>query len=128
MGVGVNGNLIPPEKGEVRNPKGKPKGAKHLSTWIHELLNDENFTTMVQDGLKIKEYKGAPIKAIIGAQIRLAVHGDTKAFDVLARHGYGTKLNITPGDPVEALLKEYGINKEADDGQADTAMDRPPQG
>ena len=30
--AGVNNNLIPPKKGEVRNPKGKPKGTIHIKT------------------------------------------------------------------------------------------------
>lgn len=38
MGVGGNGNLIPPKKGEVRNPKGKPKGTRNRKTIFKELL------------------------------------------------------------------------------------------
>lgn len=81
--------------GQSGNPAGKPPGTKHLSTHIQELLNDEEFTTTIRKGLKIEEYKGAPIKAIVGAQIALAVQGDQKAFDLLGKYGYGSKLDLT---------------------------------
>lgn len=77
---------------------GKPKGSKHINTWIQELLEDEEFETQIQEGYRIVEYKGAPIKAIIKAQMIKAVNGDTKAFDSLAKYGWSQKtetdLNI----------------------------------
>lgn len=76
------------------NPNGMPKGTKHINTWINDLLNDEKFTAKIQEGYKIVEYKGAPIRAIISAQIRLATNGDTKAADLLFKHGAPSKLEI----------------------------------
>lgn len=90
--AGVNDNLIPPVKGEIRNPKGKPKGTKHINTIVQELLNDEKFTAFVRDGIQLKEYKGAPIKAMVKAQILLAVNGDTKAYDSLVKSGWSQKV------------------------------------
>lgn len=83
--------------GEVRNPKGN--GADHHSTrtidsWINKLLNDETFKTLIREGMEFKEYEGAPIKAIIAAQIHLAVNGDTKAADLLFKHGSVKKTEI----------------------------------
>lgn len=89
-------NLKPFVKGDPRRIN-KPKGSKHLATWIQELMNDESFKANVQQGLHIVEYKGAPIKAIIQAQIRLAMNGDTKAFDALAKYGWKQELDITSG-------------------------------
>lgn len=82
------------QPGVSGNPAGKPKGAKHLSTWIQELLNDEEFTAQIQEGYKITEYKGAPIKAIVKAQLIKAVNGDQKAFDLLGKYGFGTKTEV----------------------------------
>lgn len=82
------------QPGQSGNPAGKPKGAKHLSTWIQELLNDEDFETEIQEGYKIVHFKGAPIKAIVKAQMIKAVNGDVKAFDVLGKYGFGTKQEI----------------------------------
>lgn len=67
------------------------KGSKHINTWIQELLTDEDFTSKIQVGKKIIEFKGAPLKAIIQAQMRKAVDGDTKAFDSLAKYGWPSK-------------------------------------
>lgn len=82
------------QPGQSGNPAGVPKGTKHLSTWIQQLLNDEKFEAQIQRGLKIVDYKGAPIKAIIQAQMIRALNGDVKAFDVLGKYGYGTKTEI----------------------------------
>jgi hypothetical protein len=90
------GALKPFQPGQSGNPAGKPKGAIHLSTHIQNLLNDDDFTAWIQDPRTgIKEFKGAPVKAMISALIVRAVNGDVKAFDVLAKHGYGTHVDHT---------------------------------
>lgn len=82
------------QPGQSGNPAGKPKGSKHLSTWIQELLNDETFEATIQQGLRIVEFKGAPIEAIVKAQMTRALNGDVKAFESLAKFGYGTKTEV----------------------------------
>lgn len=110
MGKGRNGNLIPPVKGEIRNPKGKPKGTKHISTWIQDMLEDEDFETTLIDSKKgVIEFKGAPLKAIIGVAIHKSIHdknGSTWA-EWLAKHGYGTKLSIDVTDSRKEILEKY---------------------
>lgn len=100
------GNLIPATKGEVRNPNGKPKGTKNLSTWIKELLNDEEFETYLIDGKKgLIEYKGAPTKALIKVAIHRALHDEkngVKWAEWLAKYGYGMALKLS-GDPDHPL-------------------------
>lgn len=86
-------NLIPAKPGEIRNPKGKPKGTKHISTWIQEMMNDEGFETYIQHPTKGYEpYKGAPLKAIIQTALRKAASGDDKAREWLAKYGWGNKV------------------------------------
>jgi hypothetical protein len=88
------------KKGVVTNPNGVPKGTKHINTWIQELLEDESFETVVTDAKKgIVDYKGAPIKAILGAQMHLALHSRDeavriKATDLLLKHGWSQKQEI----------------------------------
>lgn len=124
-GIGTNGNLIPAKKGEVRNPKGKPKGTMHLSTHIQNALNDENFTQLVMDSKEgWKEIKGVPIAAIIGVAIRHALAGEKSWADWLAQYGYGSKLTIETADPIEELLIAYGITKGIDDRKAVKAVGR----
>lgn len=125
MGVGVNGNLIPAKKGEVRNPKGKPKGTKHISTWIQEMLNDEEFETVLLDAKKgAIPFKGAPLEAIIKVATHRAIHDKEKGnvwAEWLAKHGYGTNVNLNVAvDTRKEILNKYGLG-EADAGQVTEA-------
>lgn len=81
------------------------KGSKHISTWIQELMEDEEFEATIQRGLKIVEYKGAPIKAIIQAQMQKAINGDTKAFDSLGRYGWSQKIEQENSGSQELIIK-----------------------
>lgn len=89
--------------GESGNPAGKPKGTKHITSWIQELLNDEEFECESIDG---KKYKGAPLQAIVKVAIMKSIQGDNKWAEWLAKHGYGEKLDIT--------TKGESINVEPD--------------
>lgn len=88
------------------------KGSKHLSTWIQQLLNDEEFEAQVLQGMKIVEFKGAPIKAIVKAQMIKAINGDVKAFDVLGKYGYGTKQEIEHSGSVDTGISDPVIAAE----------------
>lgn len=110
--AGVNDNLIPPKKGEVRNPKGKPKGTIHISTHIQNALNDPDFELKLKDGSILREM---PIKAIIKTAIAKSVSGDTRAMEWLAKHGYGEKLNINLENPIELIIAKYGEKGRVDD-------------
>lgn len=72
-----SGNLTPRKPGQSGNINGKPKGAKNLSTVINELLNDSFFAANIRQGYTIK--------ALVHAQILLAINGDQKAFELLAK-------------------------------------------
>lgn len=124
--AGVNDNLIPPVKGEVRNPKGKPKGTKHLSTIIQELANNidwDKTTLKNKDELKQKYGKNG-FKAVAYVALTKAMTGDTRAMEWLAKHGYGTNIDITSGgDKLNIALVEYiGDDNSANDKQ-DTHTD-----
>lgn len=85
--------------GQTGNPAGKPKGTKHISTWIQDLANDEEFEANILDAKKgYIEYKGAPLKAIISVAITKAVNGDEKAREWLAKYGWKAQLDITTND------------------------------
>lgn len=111
-------NLKPFKPGQSGNPKGVPKGTKHISTWIQEMLNDEEFETTLLDAKKQEiTFKGAPLKAIILTAQRKAVGGDHQWAEWLAKHGYGNKLIIETGDPVEAALKKLGLLEDEGAGE-----------
>lgn len=96
----VMANLTPFVKSDprIRNAK---KGTVHLSTHIHNLLEDEAVMPYLTH---IKEAKdaGTPIKAIVTVAIIKAAQGDVRWADLLFKYGYGQKLNIetTDGDKV----------------------------
>lgn len=88
-------------KDDPRNGR-KPKGAKHLSTWIQQMLNDEDFEANILDAKTgIREYKGAPIKAIVGVAMIKAVNGDDKSREWLAKYGFGQKFEVEHSGEIE---------------------------
>lgn len=105
-------NLIPAKKGEIRNPKGKPKGTLHLSTHIQNALNDPEFELKLKDGSILKEM---PIKAIIKTAIAKSVSGDTRAMEWLAKHGYGEKLVHEFENPIQTIIEKYGGSEGVSD-------------
>ena len=95
--------------GQSGNPDGKPKGTLSLSTHIQNLLNDEDFSAWVSDPkVGVREVTGAPMKAIVQALIVKAINGDTKAFDMLGKYGYGSKVDVTSnGETLKTALVEF---------------------
>lgn len=80
------------KKGQPGGP-GKPKGTKHISTWIQDMLNDEEFEMLIPDKVEgWRKEKGAPIKAIVRTALIKAQSGDQKWADWLAKYGYGQKV------------------------------------
>ncbi len=107
-------NLKSWQAGQSGNPNGKPKGTKHLSRWIQELMEDEAFEQKLSDGTIIK---GAPIKAIIMVLLTKAINGDTRAIDLIGKYGYGAKVDITSNDrplptPIYGGLSCNGLKRQ----------------
>lgn len=112
-------NLIPAKPGEARNPKGKPKGAIHMSTRIQRMLNDPDFEATLLDSRKgVVEFKGEPIKAIIATAIQKALYDKEKGVqwaEWLAKHGYTQKLELGgTGNTYNIALVEF-IDGKPDD-------------
>lgn len=92
--------------GQSGNPAGPKPGYKHLSTHIQELLNDEEFQAYIPDARSgFVEFKGAPMTAILKALAIKATQGDVKAFDALAKYGYGTKVEVEGDVKGELIVK-----------------------
>lgn len=112
------------EPGVSGNVNGKPKGTKHLSTWIQEMMNDESFTGDYVEGYQLKKHKGAPVKAIVRVAALKSLGGDTKWADWLAKYGYGTKqeVDVTSGgerlnfnaDQADQLVRARAIRESTD--------------
>jgi len=70
---------------DPRRVNGPPKGTKHISTHIQDMLNDPDFELKLKDGSILREM---PIKAIIKTAIAKSISGDTRAMEWLAKNGY----------------------------------------
>lgn len=77
-------NLIPPEKGEVRNPNGRPLGSKNTKTILERFLNLE----MDQRNPFTKEMEKMSVLELMNLkQIANALEGDLQAFkEIIDRH------------------------------------------
>lgn len=79
-------NIIPPQKGEVRNPNGKPKGTKNRSTiarkWLEVMQDAKNPITGELEKLSQEDL-------ITLAMIHKARKGDVNAYKQLMDSGFG---------------------------------------
>lgn len=102
--AGVNDNLIPPVKGEIRNPKGKPKGTPNAKTRYKRFLelieNIANPVTGQNEDMTVAEVLDL-------MQIAKARKGDTKAYEVIM-----DRLEGKPAQPIDMTL---GAQKSTED-------------
>ena len=80
-------NLIPPpQKGEVRNPNGRPKGSKNRSTiarkWLETIQSAKNPITGEDEKLSQEDLMTL-------ALLKKARNGDVAAYKQLMDSGYG---------------------------------------
>jgi len=79
-------NIIPPKKGEIRNPKGKPKGTKNRSTILKKWLKTK--VTIKHPETKA-DIKVTLDDAIALGILREAVKGNVAAFKEINDTLYG---------------------------------------
>lgn len=93
-------NLIPATKGEVRNPKGKPKGIPNTKTRLKRLLEITqdltNPITGVVEGFTVMEQ--LDLQQVIKAR-----KGDSKAYEIILDRLEGKVAN----DPEVATVNTY---------------------
>ena len=93
------------QSGQSGNPSGNYKGTRHLSSRIQDMLDDDNFLYTFKDGTV---FKGRPIEAILRALILKAMDGDMRAFELLAKYGYGTRVDIQTAQQGVPILPIMG--------------------
>ncbi len=93
-------NLKPFKKGYDIRRGSKPKGSKHVSSYIKEFLED------VEIGYTLlgKETLGTPIEAIIKGMIVRAIRGDLRATELLIRHGYGNSGQVREEEDKKLII------------------------
>ena len=73
-------NMIPPKKGEVRNPNGRPKGSQNVKTILNKFFNCE----MEQKNPFTQEIEKMSVLELMNLkQIANALDGDLSAFKEL---------------------------------------------
>jgi len=112
-------NLIPAKKGEVRNPKGKPKGTRNRSTIVKEWLKALEETKNPITGNK-EDLSQEDIMTL--ALINKARKGDVSAYKALMDSCYGLAKqtldntssdgSMSPKSTIEFVLKS--INEKLD--------------
>lgn len=99
-----NQNLKPFNKGYDPRRGSKPKGSKHISSHIRELLEEGVIEYKLPDGTFARS---TPMKAILNVLVNKAVGGDLRAIDLLAKHGYGNMIDLTVNErPVPEITPE----------------------
>jgi hypothetical protein len=101
--------------GEVRNPNGKPKGTKDLSTHIKNLLTDPELVLEYKKGKHKKKLEGMPVKALIKVAIIKAMEGDPRFLEWLAKYGFGSKITHDG---------EFTVNKNMSEEELDAIIRR----
>jgi len=93
-------NIIPPKKGEVRNPKGKPKGTLNRSTiakrWLEVMQDSKNPISG-----EIEKLSQADLMTL--ALIHKARKGDVSAYKQLMDSAFGLpqqNVNVTEEKPI----------------------------
>lgn len=102
------------------------KGSKHINHWIQKLLQDEEFSAKLRIGFEVQDFKGAPLEAMIKAQMIKAVEGDTRAFDTLARHGWPqkTETDLNVKELPKPLLDGVNGLPSNDSNEKDTGAEQ----
>jgi hypothetical protein len=96
-GVGGNGNLIPAKKGEVRNPKGRPKKGSAIA----DILNDMGDELIEVNGVKITKRKAVMMKVY-----QLAVKGESWAVHFIADRTEGKAIDRIVTQSTDELVIE----------------------
>lgn len=102
--AGVNDNLIPPVKGEVRNPGGKPKGTLNSKTVLRRLLA---LTENAKNPITGEMEEMSQLEIITLKQLANARKGDLKAYrEMLDRLEGKAQQSVdmtTQGEKIEPL-------------------------
>ena len=110
-------NIIPPIKGEVRNPNGRPVGSKNTKAILERFLNLE----MKQKNPFTQEIEQMTVLELMNLkQIANALEGDLAAFkEIIDRHEgkvmaktEQTNINIDAGKLTDEEIKKINDNLE----------------
>jgi len=97
-------NIIPPKKGEIRNPKGRGKGTLNRSTLLKKWLSVQMDVTRPDTG---KKEKMELFDAVTLALIQKALKGDVNAYKEIMDSLHGKMT-----DKIDHSNKDGTLQKE----------------
>jgi len=105
-----NENLIPPVKGERRNPNGRPKGSISMKTRIAKILESNTNESIIKQfkGLNLPKSSKKNVDALIGAMLIKGLQGDVPAAKLLFEYYAGKPEQPISGvedKPIEITFK-----------------------
>lgn len=108
-------NLIPfSGADDPRRMNGKPKGTRHLSTIIREIMEDIDWskTTLKNKEQLQAQYGKRGWDAMVYVAYTKAMTGDSQAMKFLAENGFGKNIDITTGgEPIKVIVDGAYANK-----------------
>lgn len=90
-------NIVPPKKGEIRNPNGKPKGTLNRATVWKKFLK---IVEVMESPFTEQEEEFTQLEIIALAQLKKARDGDTLAYKTIMDERFGLatqKQDVTSG-------------------------------
>lgn len=114
-----NGNLIPPVKGEIRNPNGRGKGVRNRSTIIREIV-EAAAAEVLKSKIDLGVQPQTIFEQLVIAQVIKASLGDTTAAAFIADSAYGKltdKVNNTHSFKKMPQIVAVPIGAEITDSQ-----------
>ena len=107
-------NLKPFKKGQIANPKGRPKGIRNWSTIIQSLLADVDLMDKVVKNKPsywndIEVKNGANL--IVVAMMIKAMQGDKQAAEWLSKTGFKEQIDVTTnGESFRTIVEIVGAD------------------
>lgn len=116
--------LKPVKPGEVRNPNGRPKGRRSLSTIIRDMLEEnidwQKLPIAGAEKLAAQFNTKKGWEAIVMVAFTQAMSGDSKAREWLRKAGYGDRLDImSDGKALPTPILGAGVINVPSDNSAD---------
>ena len=122
-GVGVNNNLIPIKKGEIRNPKGRPPNVVSIPHNIREIGKEPFIITIAEKnkkGVMVKRtFETTRAKAIVYKMYSRATAGSEKAAQLLWERDMGkpmqtVALGVVEGEDINVIFQGADFLNEED--------------
>ena len=125
QGVGVNKNLVPIKKGEIRNPKGRQPNLSSIPHNIREVGKEPiviSITTVDKKGKKFTErVKTTKAKAIVYRMYAKAIAGNDRAAKLLWERELGKPMQsiaigVVDGEDINVIFRGADFLVEDEEG------------